>query len=55
MTSVEECTARVRAGTLGYALEYVVALALPAQRLLAPVLVAETWRVPLVQFRASRV
>lgn len=52
MTSVEECQRRAPSG---YALEHIVALALAAQRLLAPVLFAETWRVPLVQFRASRV
>lgn len=50
MTSVEEVCRRV---SRGYALEHVVALALAAQRRLAAVLVAETWRVPLVQFGPS--
>lgn len=54
MTSVEECQAAAAARS-EYALEYVVALALAGQRLLAAVLVPETWRVPLVQFRGSRV
>lgn len=42
-------------GSRSYALEDIVALALAAQRLLAPVLLSETWRVPLVQFRGSSV
>lgn len=52
MTSAEDVGRRM---SRGYALEHVVTLALAAQRLLAPVLVTETRRVPLVQFGPSSV
>lgn len=53
MTSVEEWPGPTRPVVL-YALEYVVALALAAQRLLAAVLVAEAGRVALVRLAPAR-
>lgn len=43
MTSVEEYQERVHRAWRSYALEHVVALALAAQGLLAPVLLPKTW------------